>query len=648
MFGVGRSTHSLAKSPSKNLGFSLIELVVAIGLFAVTIPALYAGYAASREGKPQQEQRVEAVTYIQEIVEALRVVRERGWEEFAVNGVFHPVVVGYTWELASGPQTINGFTRQLLIEDVYRDAGGTVVTSGGTLDPSSKRVTITVAWQTPFTSSIETTLLMTRYLDNLSFTHETVEDFIQTGHQREYIDILAEGGGSLKLAPGGTGRGDWCQPTFVGELDLPRQGQARAVSAIPFNVFAGTGANASGVSLAYVTVSNTLPPVPVLSGTFDGYKTNDIFGVQGYAFLGTDTNAKEIVIVDTNTMQEVGFYNIPGPSQGHSVHVNGDVGYVVYNNMLYLFDTSSKIGERPQLGSVQLAGNATSVYVVGTTAYVSIDSTSNQLQIINASNPTAPTVVGSRTVNGLGGRDVFVSPDERRAYLATAGSASHNEFFLIDIENKAAPIVISSYDTNGMDPRAVEMVLAGNRAIIVGTGGEEYQVINIAFENSPVRCGGINEDSGIYDISAVVEPDGDAYAYITTGQASSELKIIEGGPGNSFSVNGWYQSPFFDAGTTTAFNRFMIESDTPAGTELHLYVAVADAVGGSCANANYVFVGPDGTPDTYFTGNGVIPFDNDGVGFENPGQCFKYRANFLTNDIMISPVLYSVTVNYSP
>jgi prepilin-type N-terminal cleavage/methylation domain-containing protein len=629
-------------------GFSLVELLVAISLFALILPSLYAGFMVSREGKPQQAQRVEAATYLTEMVEAVRVVRERGWEDFAQNGVFHPVINGSTWELVTGSQVINGYTRQLQVSDVYRDSSGTIVQSGGILDPSSKKVDILVSWSTPFPSTIESTLYITRYLDNLSYSYETMEDFLQTGHQKEYVEVVADGGGSISLAPGGTGRGDWCQPSIVGELDLPRQGQARAVSAIPFEVFAGTGANASGVSLAYVTVSNSLPPVPALQGSFDGYKTNDIFGEPGYAYLGTDNNAKEVVIVNTATMQEVGYYNIPGPAQGHSVVVSGNVGYVIYNNMLYLFNTTSKIGDRPQLGSIQLAGNATSVYVVGTTAYVSIDSTSNQLQIINVANPALPIIVASRTVNGLGGKDVYISPDERRAYLVTAASASHNEFFLINIENKAAPTVISSYDTTGMDPRAVEMVLSGNRAIIVGTGGEEYQVVNIAFEDNPVRCGGLNEDSGIYDIAAVVEPDGDAYAYITTGQSSSELKIIEGGPGNSFNVNGWYQSHFFDAGVTTAFNRFAVVTSLPEGTELRYRVAIADAVNDSCQGANYVFVGPDSTPDTFYTGNGAFPFDNDGVGYENPGRCFKYRAYFLTDDMLITPVLYEFTVNYSP
>lgn len=630
-------------------GTSLIELLVAIGLFAIIAPALLTGFVAVREGRPQQEQHTAALALAQEALESVRVVRERSWLEFAQNGSYHPAIVDNTWVLQAGSETVGDFTREIIISSVDRDNYQLITLLGGRMDPSTKHVNVRITWNMPRFTSYETSAYFTRYMDNLSQIFTTIEDFSQPGYELEWTEFTTEfGDGEIKLSASGPGRGNWCQPNMVGQLDLPRNGEATALTAIPGDVFVGTGANASGVSLAYVTVTDTIPPISTLAGTFDGYKTNDVFGEEGYAYLATDTNSKEVVIISTSTMTEVGYFDSPGVTDAQSIIVTNNTGLVVTGNILYTFDLSSKTGSRPQLGSITLAGTATSVYVVGDYAYVTNSSTTNQLQIIDISNPTSLTARGSLTLNAMGGKDVYVAPDGERAYVVTGADPARPEFFLINSVNKDALSVISTYDTNGMDPRAVDMVLSGNRAIIVGTGGEEYQVINIAPETNPVRCGGLNDDTGIYDIGTVVEEDGDAYAYITSGQSSSELKIIEGGPGGSFSLTGTYISPPLDAGFTTMFNRFTPEATLPEGTSLSYQIAVADAVGGSCNDVNYSFVGPNLNPDTWFAAGGAIPPDDDGVGYENPGQCLKYKVYFETTNMLATPIFEQMTINYSP
>jgi hypothetical protein len=404
------------------------------------------------------------------------------------------------------------------------------------------------------------------------------------------------------------------------------------------------------VSLAYTTISNQLPPVPALAGTFDGYKTNDVFGTSGYAYLASDTNAKEVVIVNLSNMTEAGHFDLPGAQNAKSLFIKDNVGYVVASNKLYLFSAAPVLGgsSQPAFGSVTLAGNGTSVYVVGTHAFVTIDSTSNQLQIIDVSNTNTPTVSSTLTLNGQNARDVYVSPAGTRAYVATGASATQPEFFLINTENLASPSVISTYDTNGMDPQAVDMVLSGNRAVIVGVGGEEYQVVTIAPEVTPTRCGGLNDDNGIYDIATVVEADGDAYAYVSSGNASRELEIFEGGPGSSYSLTGTYESAVVDTSFVTAFNHFLTDVTNSANTSLKYQIAVALPVAGSCSGANFQYVGPDGTNSSYFTGDSAIPFDSDGLAYENPGRCFRYKVFFTTTNTFESPLFNAITVNYSP
>lgn len=639
-------------------GQSLVELLLAMALAAILLPALLTSLVASREGRAQQKQRVEAMTLLRESEEAIRNVRENGWTTFAINGTFYPVISGSNWSLASGSATINStFIQQVVISDVYRDSNGAIVSSGGTIDPSSKKVITTVSWSEPHTSAVSSTLYITRYLDNLTDGDTTEAQFDQGTNAS--TDTVNNSGGEVVLGTGGHG-GNWCEPNLsITALDLPKNGVANAVTAIAYSatstgrVFAGTGDNASGVSFGNVSITNDYPPVSSLLGTFDCCKTNGIFGEVSYAYLATDNNSKEIEIVNiANTpYSEAGYFNAPGNGNGNAVFVVGTTGYMTSGNKLYTFDLSSKSGDRGnELGNFTLAGTGNKLYVVGGYVYVAVQSTSKQLQIINATNPSDLSEAAWAQVTGQTGVDVYVNETGTRAYLATAVSASQREFFIIDTSTKSGSRPTrGSFDTNGMNPKGVTVV-TGNRAIIVGTGGTEYQVINISTETSPVACGpGLNIDTGVNGVASVLEEDGDAFSYIITGDSSSELKIIAGGGGGTqYTASGTFTSRTFDVTFQTAFNRFDVTFAEPSQTDIKFQLAVADAVSNSCNSVTFNFVGPDKTSSTFFEDDGAIPLQDDGSGYENPGRCFQYKAFFTTSDSSQTPVLYDMTANYSP
>lgn len=647
------------KNDSCKKGQSLVELLLVIVLSSLILPTLITGLVSSRGGRAQQEQRLQAITYLKETAEALRNVRENGWDVFSINGIYHPVISGSSWALASGSESINGFTRQVVISDVYRDQNGAIVSTGGTLDPSTKKGVITVSWSTPFSSSIQSTLYLTRYLDNITFVDTSEADF--NAGTKTGVTVTNTSGGEVILGSGGQGL--WCTPNLsISALDLPKNGVANSVTAIEGRAFAGTGDNASGISFANISIRNTNPPNASIAGTYDCCKTNDVFGELNYAYLATDTNSKEVVIVNlaTNPYSEAGYFNIPGNTNANSVFVVGDTGYTTAENKLYNFDLSSKSGSRPARDpngvQVSVLGEARELYIVGNYAYVTIGNYALiELVIVDLSDPNNLRVVGWANVNGASGQEVYVNSSGTRAYLATSADPSKSEFFVIDTSTKTGTRpTIGSYEANGMNPKGVTVV-TGNKAILVGTGAEEYQVIDITNENSPSRCGGLNVDAGINEVSSVLESDGDAYSYIVTGDAAAEFKIIEGGPGGQYASSGTFESRTFDPGAqTTNYNRFIANISKPSQTDIALQVAVADTVGGSCTGVSYPFVGPDKTSNTFFTSTngttieGQIPADNDGTGFENPGRCFRYKAFLSTTDSSQTPVLYDITVNYSP
>ncbi|KKT77244.1 MAG: hypothetical protein UW73_C0025G0016 [Microgenomates group bacterium GW2011_GWB1_44_8] len=576
------------------------------------LPAVLTGLVASREGQAQGEVRTEALGLMREKLELVRAERNANWANL-INGT----VI----------ETVRDFSRRTVISDVIKN---------GETDPSTKQVEVSVSWNTPLPNQVQAVMYLTRYLDNLNYVQTTEAEF-NTGTKTGTV-VTNTAGGEVTLAGGGSG--NWCEPDLsISALDLPKSGVANALTAIEGKAFAGTGDNASGVSFANIAISNATPPVASVVGTFDGFKTNGVFGEAGYAYLATDSNFKEVEIIDltTNPYSEAGYFNAPGNGAGNSVWVNGNVGYMTDGAKLYTFDLSSKSGSRNQLGSVNLAGEGQRVVVVGTYAYVVTENTANQLQIVDVSNPASMSVVGQTALSAGEGKDVYVNSTGTRAYVATAKSDTQKELFVVDTSSKTGSRpTLGSYEANGMNPKGVAAV-SGNKIILVGSGGEEYQVIDATAESTPSRCGGLQVDTGINGVAAVSEADGDAYAYIITGDAGSEFKIIAGGPGGQYSVSGTFESATFDAGYTSAFNRLTFAGSKPANTNLTAQIAVSADCNG------FVFVGPDGTSGTFFDGLGQAV---DAT--LSSGRCMRYKAFLESTDPGAAPSLNDITINYSP
>jgi len=316
---------------SRQEGQSLIELLMAIGLMAIIIPALSVGFIASRNGKPQQQMRIKAIALMKETQEAVRIVREAGWSTFSTNGTYHPVQSGNSWTFSSGSETTSdGFTRYITVGNVERDSNGAIVQAGGTVDPSTKRVDIAVSWTQPVASSMSAVMYMTRYLDNLSFTHTTQTEF-DTGTKIQTVSTNTSGG---EVVLSDNNKAKWCEPEFASStIDLPDgppvavAAKAQSSTSIPNDVFVATAPTAtSSVKLAYVNVPADVDvPTSTLRGTFtldstkyssaglvpsglgidNNFKTNDVAyytssSNKTYALLGTNLTDKEVIAVLVN------------------------------------------------------------------------------------------------------------------------------------------------------------------------------------------------------------------------------------------------------------------------------------------------------------------------------------------------------------
>lgn len=666
-------------------GQLLVELLVTIGLAAILFPALLTGFVASRGGRAQADQRLQAIQLLQETQEAVRVVREKDWTTFAVNGTYYPDVSVPTWILKSGPEPprSDGFTRSVTIADTFRDNNTKLIVVSGTpnsfMDPSTKKVTTTVSWGSPLPSQVSSTIYLTRYISNDFFTDTSFNNFTKTGSvltstvANSPSNNNTSADGQVVLAQ--AGGADWCGPgNPIARLNLTGNGETRAVVAGVDRAFVSSGGNNAGRDFWNVTVNNSVfPPVPAEAGTYDqnGVKANQVFGESHFAYLATDKNSSEVIILDVTSNNPVPLLNLdlPGNTNGKSIFVSNDYLFVTTgDHKLYRYLLASDRKSTTQKGSFNLSANGNAVYVSNSYVFIAMDSSSTQLQIIDANNPNTLQAAGSLSMgNNAAGQNLFVSANGNRAYFVTRRSSTQSEFFIINTQSKSSPVKIGSgYDTGAMDPQGITVI--DNRAIIVGLGRPQYQVVKVD-NDSYTQCAvvpktGDPDIDDIYNVSSVYA-NGHAYSYIVTANSNFEFQIIEGGLGGAggYTSSGTYQSAPFPSTPNpalVAFNRATVTSNKPSSvTDIKFQVAVADAVGGNCSAAIFTFVGPNGPGDSFSTSstygtdttlNFPIPFPQTGwpASYTNPGKCFQYKATLSTSDTSQTPKLLDVTINYSP
>ncbi len=321
-------------------GHILVEVLLAAVIFAVIVSSILGGFVSVRGGKVSQKQTLLAKGYLDESVEAIRSIRERegGWDLLATSGVYHTVLSGATWSIASGSEELDGFTRSVIISDVCRhQESGALVSScaqpGAVVDPSVKNISITVSWGPLDNQKVETSYLLTRYGGNDVLIHTSKSDFQAGSTSGTNADHDV---GEVVLANNPHAR--WCDPTLMeATIDLP-DGPPVAVTArsnptdtsVPNDVLVAVSPQQSNsIKLAYVTVRADIEEgesfSPNLRGVFtldsskysssgyfptginldNNFRTNDIEYYTSpsgrlYALLATTKPDKEVIAILVN------------------------------------------------------------------------------------------------------------------------------------------------------------------------------------------------------------------------------------------------------------------------------------------------------------------------------------------------------------
>lgn len=134
-----------------NKGVGLIEIIIAVAIINLAFFSLsQLGVSALRVLR-EEKRAVEASYLAQETIEAVRNVRDQNWANISglsMGADYHPVISGslQSWSLVSGSENINNYNRKIVITNAQRDVNDKIVSSGGTDDPNTKKITATASW----------------------------------------------------------------------------------------------------------------------------------------------------------------------------------------------------------------------------------------------------------------------------------------------------------------------------------------------------------------------------------------------------------------------------------------------------------------------------------------------------------------------
>ncbi|MDO8558506.1 MAG: hypothetical protein Q7S09_04980 [bacterium] len=150
-------------------GISVIEVMIVIFVATVLLFSIAEVAGLSHRISSEKKLELRAGYYAHEGVEALHAMRDESWSTrigtLSASTTYYIVPTASAWILSSSdPGALDGFfTRTAVMQNVYRDTNDDIASSG-TLDPDTKKFTITLTWGTQTGTK---TLAIEAYLTNL-------------------------------------------------------------------------------------------------------------------------------------------------------------------------------------------------------------------------------------------------------------------------------------------------------------------------------------------------------------------------------------------------------------------------------------------------------------------------------------------------
>lgn len=150
-------------------GFSLVEIIIASSILLISVISIFSAFVLALSTSSKNTAKVQAAFLLEEGNEALRNMRDFGFSAnispLQNNTSYRLAWDSQRWQATTTNTFIDSkFDRTFVLSEVQRDIDHNIVSSGGTVDNNTKKVTVSVSWRD---GSATTTRLMESYVSNI-------------------------------------------------------------------------------------------------------------------------------------------------------------------------------------------------------------------------------------------------------------------------------------------------------------------------------------------------------------------------------------------------------------------------------------------------------------------------------------------------
>ncbi len=150
-------------------GFGLLEIVIAVGVISVSLFSLASVSNLSLKLTEENVRNTQAAFLMEEGIEAVKILRDSSWSanisSLVPGNSYYLDFSDHNWQATSTNLYINGiFERKFSLQNVNRDSSDRIVSSGGTFDPNTKKLVVSVSRRSRVST---TTQSISAYLTNL-------------------------------------------------------------------------------------------------------------------------------------------------------------------------------------------------------------------------------------------------------------------------------------------------------------------------------------------------------------------------------------------------------------------------------------------------------------------------------------------------
>ena len=502
-------------------GFSILEAVIAMALFMLLATAVVGIFVIGSQGSKQGVEYVVAAGYLQEATEAVRSIRNRDYAEITAGTYGLDTSSGY-YEFDGTSDVLDEYTRTITIEDVERDGSNNIVASGGADDPNTKRVTVNITWDTLTgkNQNVDHVFYIHNFVSEVTWVQDLTSEFDSGNFHSS--DSASSDDGEVVL------RGmqaDWSGLSVAYDVDLEGNGDRVALyydetQDLLFSLSENTTDNE--FQAIQVHGSSTATPTELRGFDVGGANGTDFVISGDYAYIATEDNSAEIMVVDIFTMTQVNTIDLAGNGDATGVDITGSTLVIVRDNSgdeeMYFYDVSTPEGTLTELGSTELSENMTDVVVSSSYAFATSTDNTDELFVVRISDYTEVNTVnltGDENANAL----TLVGSN---LYIVKNDDGSEEDVYLLDVSSPEGSITTTSSLDTGTDNNDI-VIDADEDFAFVATDDNSEEVLVIDLSSfTATQTGNTNSNS---NANAIAQFGGQLF--VGTDDDSRELALFK-------------------------------------------------------------------------------------------------------------------------